>query len=272
MSLKAPACLFYWNDFLTDVSEWPLEAVGAYMRLLCHAWVNKSIPNNVVQLAWLAHAEQESFSELWKVFICAKFIENDDGRLINPRMEEEREKQEVRRLQRVMAGRASGRARAVDVQMESNGRSSPVATKSEQRKEKKKLEKRKKQTEEEKKIEEAFVKFWIEYPRKENRIRAEYYWKGLFHETPRTKRLELYQEIMKGLRTQKASPKWMEENGRFIPHPSSWINGRRWRDEGVSMKDLEKSKEDADAERFRAMEEGAARRRAERKQQERRKR
>ena len=29
----------------------------------------------------------------------------------------------------------------------------------------------------------------------------------------------------------KASDEWQEENGRFIPHPTSWLNAQRWEDE-----------------------------------------
>jgi hypothetical protein len=30
---------------------------------------------------------------------------------------------------------------------------------------------------------------------------------------------------------QRRTPGWLEADGQFIPHPASWLNGRRWEDE-----------------------------------------
>jgi hypothetical protein len=29
---------------------------------------------------------------------------------------------------------------------------------------------------------------------------------------------------------QRTDPRWLEDNGRFIPYPATWLNGRRWED------------------------------------------
>ena len=34
-----------------------------------------------------------------------------------------------------------------------------------------------------------------------------------------------------GLFNATASEQWQKENGRFIPHPPKWLNGRLWEDE-----------------------------------------
>ena len=36
---------------------------------------------------------------------------------------------------------------------------------------------------------------------------------------------------MDGLRRQKDSVQWQRDGGKYIPHPSTWLNQRRWEDE-----------------------------------------
>ena len=72
--------------------------------------------------------------------------------------------------------------------------------------------------------EEKFAEFWEAYPRKENRKKALAAWKkgncwnGKF------------QEIMAALTEQKKNPRWLEDV-KYIPHPTTWLNGERWADE-----------------------------------------
>jgi hypothetical protein len=42
---------------------------------------------------------------------------------------------------------------------------------------------------------------------------------------------ELLQEIISAVEAQKQSSQWLEENGKFIPYPATWLNGKRWQDE-----------------------------------------
>jgi len=37
--------------------------------------------------------------------------------------------------------------------------------------------------------------------------------------------------MMTALETQKASEKWLKDNGQYIPNPATWLNQRRWEDE-----------------------------------------
>ena len=36
---------------------------------------------------------------------------------------------------------------------------------------------------------------------------------------------------MHGLARWKDSDQWTRDDGRFIPHPATWLNGRQWEDE-----------------------------------------
>ena len=69
-----------------------------------------------------------------------------------------------------------------------------------------------------------FEIFWAEYPNKTGKGGAFKIWK-------RDKLKSELQLILNALKWQTVSDKWKEENGRFIPHPSTYLNQRRWEDE-----------------------------------------
>lgn len=71
-----------------------------------------------------------------------------------------------------------------------------------------------------------FEQFWSAYPRKQNKERARRAWKKLRPD------MALCQAMSDALERDKRSEQWRKNNGEFIPHPSSWLNGRRWEDEG----------------------------------------
>lgn len=69
----------------------------------------------------------------------------------------------------------------------------------------------------------AFLTFWDMYPNKKNKGAA-------FKAFKKVKPAE-YAVVKTGLIAKKQSPDWMKDNGRFIPHPASWLNARGWEDE-----------------------------------------
>lgn len=72
---------------------------------------------------------------------------------------------------------------------------------------------------------EGFDQFWKFYPRKANKAQAEKAWKKL-DVTP-----ELLAVMIGALAKQATSIDWLKSGGQYIPHPSSWLNARRWEDE-----------------------------------------
>ena len=66
--------------------------------------------------------------------------------------------------------------------------------------------------------------FWKEYPRHTAKQAAMKAWKKI-NPTP-----ELIVTILKAIDIQKKQPGWIKDGGQFIPHPATWINGRRWED------------------------------------------
>lgn len=74
---------------------------------------------------------------------------------------------------------------------------------------------------------EAFESFWSCYPRKIGKLAAKKSWDRISPDIDMTKR------IMSSVEDQKQSEMWKKEQGRFIPHPSTWLNQGRWDDEVV---------------------------------------
>lgn len=82
-----------------------------------------------------------------------------------------------------------------------------------------------KNKEKEKEKEYMFDRFWAAYPRHENKQAA----KKAFAKVDPDE--ELLLEILTAIEKQKSSSQWQENGGQYIPHPATWLNGRRWEDE-----------------------------------------
>jgi hypothetical protein len=67
-----------------------------------------------------------------------------------------------------------------------------------------------------------FERFWQAYPRKVGRVKAE----AAF-----SKVTEDITVLLSAIARQKKSAQWQKDNGQFIPHPTTWLNGKRWQDE-----------------------------------------
>ena len=68
----------------------------------------------------------------------------------------------------------------------------------------------------------AFEKFWSAYPRKDGKQKA----RSAFEKV--TVSLDV---LLDALETQKKSSQWTKDNGQFIPHAATWLNGKRWEDQ-----------------------------------------
>ena len=91
----------YAADFDMDTASWSATEVGIYLRLLLNEWVNGSLPNDTEQLARITRIDRGNFLKCWCRSVKGKFMENSEGKLINRRMEDVREKQtEYREKQR----------------------------------------------------------------------------------------------------------------------------------------------------------------------------
>ena len=68
----------------------------------------------------------------------------------------------------------------------------------------------------------GFDKFWEAYPNKKDKQKAIKAW---------VKQQPNIVDVLKAIVVQKNSEQWQKDNGRFIPLPTTWLNGARWEDD-----------------------------------------
>lgn len=77
----------------------------------------------------------------------------------------------------------------------------------------------------------AFNEFWSAYPKKVNK-------KGCYKSFCKIKNLkEEMPLILDALERFKNSKGWQKDNGQFIPHPTTFINQERWKDEIIETRE-----------------------------------
>ena len=74
-----------------------------------------------------------------------------------------------------------------------------------------------------------FDAFWQEYPRKVAKEDAIQAWRKLAPDEG------LVNIIIADVRRKKSDRQWLRDSGQFIPYPATYINGRRWTDEGTQL-------------------------------------
>lgn len=70
-----------------------------------------------------------------------------------------------------------------------------------------------------------FDRFWTEYPRKVGKDEARKAFEKRKPDEP------LLDRMLKAIREQAQSDQWAKDGGKFIPHPSTWLNAGRFDDE-----------------------------------------
>ncbi|MDC7221591.1 MAG: hypothetical protein PQJ59_16775 [Spirochaetales bacterium] len=75
-------------------------------------------------------------------------------------------------------------------------------------------------------VEEEFSRFWHVWPKKVQKktARQKYF---LMH---KKKRLPEINELLEIIEKWKNTEDWKKDDGRYIPHPATWINQERWED------------------------------------------
>jgi hypothetical protein len=71
----------------------------------------------------------------------------------------------------------------------------------------------------------SFTSFWGFYPKKVGKGEALKAWKKIRNAA------DILPQILASIQKQKHTEQWTEKNGKYIPHPATWLNGRRWEDE-----------------------------------------
>lgn len=79
----------------------------------------------------------------------------------------------------------------------------------------------------------GFEDFYKAYPKKKSKGQAEKTWNKL---SPTN---DLLKTMLIAIEAAKTSEDWLKDNGKYIPHPSSWLNSKGWEDEIIAAKDCE---------------------------------
>lgn len=97
--------------------------------------------------------------------------------------------------------------------------------------------------------EKQFEKFYSFYPRK---VKRQDVMKWFEKNKPSC---ELFSSMMHSLEQFRASKEWLEDGGKYIPYPSTWLNQRRWEDETIELKNEIETQEDKTARKIRELQE-----------------
>lgn len=112
--MKSPAFQFYAAEFLVDenVVLMTNQEVGCYIKLMAYCWREGSVPADVSKIAKLCGEESSAMAQLWPA-ISSCFAESiaDENRLVHPRLEKERDKQEEHRKERAESGKKGAEKR-----------------------------------------------------------------------------------------------------------------------------------------------------------------
>ena len=114
MQNKSPAFQFYPADYLADINVRLMsnQAGGCYLTLMCHAWLEGSIPSDLKKIGKLCGEDGAAMAELWLTLgKCFRPHPNDPEKLVHPRLEKERIKQNKRREERVSSGKKGANGR-----------------------------------------------------------------------------------------------------------------------------------------------------------------
>jgi hypothetical protein len=83
-------------------------------------------------------------------------------------------------------------------------------------------------------IQELFSQFYSAYPRHDSKQIAMLKFAKIMSECKtEDEQKNMLDKMLKSIETSKSSEQWNKENGKYIPMPSTWLNQRRWEDEGV---------------------------------------
>ena len=108
MAKAPPSFQFYPSDFISGTMHLDHQAIACYLLLLCFQWQHKILPNDVQKLRRICRWEGD-FGPIWEE-IRDKFVELDDGSLVNERLETTRNRALELSRKRSDAGKKGGQA------------------------------------------------------------------------------------------------------------------------------------------------------------------
>lgn len=226
-----PALPLFTDAFIGDTLHLTTEQIGAYMLLLMTAWRTKdcSLPDDDKYLARVCRMDTKAWGknrdvlrQFWK--------RNENGKLVQGRLSDERKfvsdqskKQSQNSKARWLKDKETGHATAMPNRCQTDAPTpTPTPTPIKESKESNGQILFKSDPS----GQDDFINFWKIYPRKVSKADAEKAFK---------KALATATSVLILEKTKKYAESVAGKDQKYIPHASTWLNGRRWEDEPVAL-------------------------------------
>jgi uncharacterized protein YdaU (DUF1376 family) len=208
---KAPYFPLMVRDWLCSrrVLSMSGDGVKAFMYLLCEAWLQEpraTLPQNENELASMARVTMDVWqrikTELMQHFDVGKCNEHSGRLYNNTLLEHSRKCEGKQRFNNKNAKRTQNKRKVnaeLDIDIDIDSVTNNVC------------------------YSDDFTTFWKSYPRRIGKGTAYKAWRKITGVPLQT--------ILDALKWQKESEQWTKDNGQFIPHPTTYLNSRRWEDE-----------------------------------------
>lgn len=243
---KSPAFQFYPKDWLSSwrVQSMTPEQRGGYIQLLCHAWLQNpqgTLPDDPEILAQMSGLNDRWTTVGQSLIDMFDQSENHPGRLEHSRLQKELARHQKRKSDASRAGKLSAQARLqspTNVQRPLDDRSTIVNPSSSSASSSSSAKKRKRSSSND-----------LEHPRFNE------FWKCAYRKTKKVHAIKAFAKacehasiatILKAWTHQ--NNQWCQEaaNKKYVPHPSTWLNGKQWDDEIISDNSDERSASDSE--------------------------
>jgi len=211
---KDPAFLFYSADFIVGTYEMTDEQVGRYIRLMCLQHQKGHLSESVVLSVMGGEIDRE---------VIGKLKRDDDGLYYNERLEEETNKRKKYSESRAKNRKGKAVSKSHDNHMSNicNSYDEHMVNENEDVNVNEVKGTKKRMTYDDP----GFQAFWSAYPRKAAKANALKAFEKLNPDG------DLMKMMIGALSRWSKSEQWTKDNGQFVPHASTWLNGRRWEDE-----------------------------------------
>nr|DAE68722.1 MAG TPA: Protein of unknown function (DUF1376) [Caudoviricetes sp.]DAP65881.1 MAG TPA: Protein of unknown function (DUF1376) [Caudoviricetes sp.]DAY69519.1 MAG TPA: Protein of unknown function (DUF1376) [Caudoviricetes sp.] len=228
--MKDPAFLFYSSDFLSGTMLMTDEEIGQYIKLICLQHQKGHLKEKDILNICKTHNEE----------IFSKFKIDEEGNYYNERLETEINKRKAYSESRRNNRKKKEEKTTYEEDMKNICNSYEEHMENENININKNIIKNKDrdkgvigEEEEETKIldmwETQFNDFYSLYPKK---VKKQDVKKWFQKNKPSN---ELFSSMLYSLEQFRASKEWQKDGGQFIPYPSTWLNQKRWEDEGIEQ-------------------------------------
>lgn len=221
----------YIGDFQRDTGHLSLTQRGAYLCLMHHYYATeKPLPNDHASLCRIAGAIDKAEREAVR-FVMGFFQAVDSG-LMHKRIEAELEK----------AGKQADTNRQIAIEREAKRKAEREANEPSTNRATNREPNQTPDTRHQTNTKPpnprkrgsagvaGFDVFWEAYPRKANKAQALKRFETIAPDA------ELLDEMLQAIARQRSWDQWAKDGGKFIPHPASWLNGERWKDEQPAVR------------------------------------